>query len=111
MNQGINMLDTSPPRGNAFVTPGNIFLRLGSSLGPFLSFIHFFSRPRRSAPFYSPPSLCLSIHSEVRVLATLPSPPPGRRLATAGPFVPPASAFFFYTSPAGVPAKYVPEFS
>lgn len=34
VNQGINMLDTSPPRGNAFVTPGNIFLPLASSPRP-----------------------------------------------------------------------------
>lgn len=42
VNQGINMLDTSPPRGNAFVTPGNIFLPLRSSP----SFTFSPSRPR-----------------------------------------------------------------
>lgn len=39
VNQGINMLDTSPPRGNAFVTPGNIFLPLASSPRPLSLFL------------------------------------------------------------------------
>lgn len=51
VNQGINMLDTSPPRGNAFVTPGNIFLPL--SLLFSLSLSCSFIPPRPCATLYT----------------------------------------------------------
>lgn len=53
VNQGINMLDTSPPRGNAFVTPGNIFLPLASSPRPLSLFLLCSLYPSPRAP--SPP--------------------------------------------------------
>lgn len=56
VNQGINMLDTSPPRGNAFVTPGNIFLPLASSPRPLSLFLlcSLYPSPRAPPP---PPSI------------------------------------------------------
>lgn len=50
VNQGINMLDTSPPRGNAFVTPGNIFLPLASSPRPLSLFLLCSLYPSPRAP-------------------------------------------------------------
>lgn len=54
VNQGINMLDTSPPRGNAFVTPGNIFLPLASSPRPLSLFLlcSLYPSPRAPPPPY-----------------------------------------------------------
>lgn len=66
VNQGINMLDTSPPRGNAFVTPGNIFLPLAPSFrplslspAPFIPRATFYTEVQPS--FRSSPSLSFGL--------------------------------------------------
>lgn len=84
VNQGINMLDTSPPRGNAFVTPGNIFLPLAPSF-----------RPLSLSPALSlfPARLSIRRSSHLSVVLL-------RRFR---------SALFFHA--AGAPSKYVAEFS
>lgn len=61
------MLDTSPPRGNAFVTPGNMSLPLSPTLAlsRFLLFIHFFSRLLCPALFI-PLRSCVTFDTEVQ---------------------------------------------
>lgn len=63
VNQGINMLDTSPPRGNAFVTPGNIFLPLASSPRPLSLFLlcSLYPSPRAPPPLHTERSSHLSV--------------------------------------------------
>lgn len=112
------MLDTSPPRGNAFVTPGNIFLPLPLSLSRFSSLLLDSSSPFTFSlvptlfhpVFLSPCTLsfpCATFDTEVQP-SSCPSVPL-RRVR---------SVLFYYTSRGrsssqwrGAPTKYVPEFS
>lgn len=62
--RGINMLDTSPPRGNAFVTPGNI----SAPFSIYLSLSRFLSIPRCPIPrlLSSPPLFTLALRVPMR---------------------------------------------